>query len=157
MTSKLFFEAILKFLLGIVLVGLLVFLPAGTFYYFNGWLFMGFLFIPIFIAGIVMMIKNPELLKKRLNAKEKEEKQGLVVKLSGLMFIAGFVLSGLGYRFGRHSLDLAYVWQVSTADYYPYSPSYTKYDGSQFQLDNFEPIELRSVRNQLVLTYNVRF
>ena len=67
------------------------------------------------------------------------------------------VTAGLGYRFGRHSIDLAYVWQVSTADYYPYSPSYTKYDGSQFQLDNFEPIELRSVRNQLILTYNVRF
>lgn len=67
------------------------------------------------------------------------------------------VTTGIGYRFGRHSIDLAYVWQVNTADYYPYSPSYTKYDGSQFQLDNFEPIELRSVRNQLVLTYNVRF
>lgn len=67
------------------------------------------------------------------------------------------VTAGIGYRFGRHSLDLAYVWQVNTADYYPYSPSYTKYDGGTFQLDNFEPIELRSVRNQLVLTYNVRF
>lgn len=67
------------------------------------------------------------------------------------------ITAGIGYRFGRHSIDLAYVWQVNTANYYPYAPSYTKYDGSLFQLDSFEPIELRSVRNQLVLTYNVRF
>jgi hypothetical protein len=67
------------------------------------------------------------------------------------------ITAGVGYRFGRHSLDLAYVWQVNTADYYPYSPSYTKYDETVFQLDNFEPIEMRSVRNQLILTYNVRF
>lgn len=67
------------------------------------------------------------------------------------------VTAGLGYRIGRHAIDLAYVWQVNTADYYPYSPSFTKYDGSQFQLDSFEPIEMRSIRNQLVLTYNVRF
>ena len=67
------------------------------------------------------------------------------------------ITAGIGYRFGRHSLDLAYVWQVNTADYYPYSPSFAKYDGTVFQLDNFEPIEMRSVRNQLVLTYNVRF
>ena len=99
MTSKLFFEAILKFLLGIVLVGLLVFLPAGTFNYFNGWLFMGFLFIPILIAGIVMMIKNPQLLASRLDIKEKQKEQGILIKLSGLMFVIGFILAGFDFRF----------------------------------------------------------
>ena len=67
------------------------------------------------------------------------------------------ITAGLGYRIGRHSIDLAYVWQVNTADYYPYAPEYTKYNGRQFKLDSFEPIEMRSVRNQLILTYNVRF
>jgi protein-S-isoprenylcysteine O-methyltransferase Ste14 len=96
---KLFLEAIIKFILGVVLVGLLVFLPAGTFNYLGGWILMGILFIPMFIAGIIMMVKNPKLLASRLNAKEKEKKQDLVVKLSGLMFIAGFVVAGLDYRF----------------------------------------------------------
>ncbi len=97
---KLFFSALIKFMLGIVLAGLLIFLPAGTFDFFNGWLFICVLFIPIFIAGVVMMIKNPELLKNRLKSKEKESEQSLVVKLSGLMFIAGFILAGLDFRFG---------------------------------------------------------
>ena len=96
---KLFLQAIIKFLLGVVLVGLLVFLPAGTFNYLGGWILMGILFIPMFIAGIIMLVKNPKLLASRLNAKEKEKKQDLVVKLSGLMFIAGFVVAGLDYRF----------------------------------------------------------
>lgn len=100
MTKKLFIQALLKFSLGIVLVGLLIFLPAGTLNFFGGWLFMGVLFIPMFCAGIVMILKNPSLLKKRLNAKEKENEQSLVVKLSGLMFIVGFVIAGLDYRFG---------------------------------------------------------
>lgn len=99
MTKKLFISAIIKFLLGVVLVGLLVFLPAGTFDYLGGWILMSILFIPMFFAGIVMMVKDPALLKSRLNAKEKEKDQSLVVKLSGLMFIAGFVLAGLDYRF----------------------------------------------------------
>lgn len=99
-SGKLFFQAILKFLLGIVLVGVLVFLPAGTLSFFNGWLFMGILFIPMFIAGIVMIFKNPELLKSRLDAKEKEKDQSLVIKLSGLMFLAGFIVAGLDFRFG---------------------------------------------------------
>ena len=99
MNSKLISGAILKFLLGVVLVGLLVFLPAGTLSYVNGWIFMGILFAPMLVAGIVMMIKNPDLLKKRLNAKEKESEQSLVVKLSGLMFLAGFIVAGLDYRF----------------------------------------------------------
>ena len=96
---KLFFEAIIKIILGVVLVGLLIFLPAGTLNYFNGWLLMGILFIPMFIAGIVMMIKNPELLKRRLDAKEKIGEQKSVIKLSSLMFIVGFILAGLDYRF----------------------------------------------------------
>ena len=99
MSKKLFFQAIAKFFLGVVLVGLFVFLPAGTLSYFQGWLFMGILFIPMFLAGIVMMFKNPDLLKKRLNAKEKEQEQDKVVKLSGLMFLAGFIMAGLSYRF----------------------------------------------------------
>ena len=99
MTKGLFIQAILKFILGVILVGLLVFVPAGTIAFWNGWLFMGILFIPMFFAGIVMMIKNPELLKKRLNAKEKQREQSMVIKLSGLMFLVGFVIAGLNYRF----------------------------------------------------------
>ena len=104
MTLKLFISAITKFLLGIGLVGLLIFLPAGTLSFFNGWLLLGVLFIPMFFAGIVMMFKNPELLKSRLNAKEKRKEQSLVVKLSGLMFVAGFVVAGLGFRFNLYTL-----------------------------------------------------
>ena len=100
MTVKLFVQAILKFLLGVLLVGVLIFLPAGSFSFLGGWLLMGILFIPMFIAGIVMMIKNPDLLKSRLNAKEKQKDQDLVIKLSGIMFLAGFIVAGLGFRFG---------------------------------------------------------
>ena len=100
MNIKLFFEAIIKFALGILIVGLLLFVSAGTINYFNGWLFMGILFIPMFIAGIVMMIKNPDLLKRRLNAKEKVGEQKEVIKLSGLMFLTGFIIAGLNYRNG---------------------------------------------------------
>ena len=99
MNMNLFFEAIGKFLLGFLLICLLIFIPAGTIDYFNGWLFICLLFIPMFIAGIVMMIKSPSLLKSRLNAKEKEDEQKQVVKLSGLMFVIGFILAGLNYRF----------------------------------------------------------
>lgn len=106
MSAKLFLGAIAKFLLGVVLVGVLVFLPARTFNYFGGWLLMGILFVPMFIAGIVMMFVNPDLLKKRLNAKEKEKEQSLVVKLSGLMFILGFVMAGLDFRFGWFPLPI---------------------------------------------------
>lgn len=104
MTIKLFFEAIIKFLLGAILVGLLIFVPTGTVLFFNGWLLMGVLFIPMFIAGIIMMFLNPELLKKRLNAKEKQAEQGLVVKLSGLMFLLGFIVAGLNRRFDLYVL-----------------------------------------------------
>ena len=99
MNKKLFIEAIAKFSLGVLLLGLLIFLPAGTISYVNGWIFMGLLFIPMFIAGIIMMVKNPKLLEERLNAKEKEKEQSLVVKLSGLMFVAMFVVTGLDYRY----------------------------------------------------------
>ena len=99
MNKKLFFEAIAKYLLGVILIGMLIFLPAGTLKYVNGWIFMGVLFIPMFIAGVVMMIKDPALLARRLDAKEKQKEQGIVIKLSGLMFIVGFVLAGLDYRF----------------------------------------------------------
>ena len=109
MTFNLFFQATSKFLLGIVLVGLLIFLPAGTFSYFNGWLFMGILFVPMFFAGIVMMFKNPDLLKKRLNAKEKQEEQNLVIKLIGLMFIVGFVVAGLDFRYNWNTLPKSIV------------------------------------------------
>lgn len=104
MTLKLFIQAIAKFFLGVILVGLLIFLPAGTLDYTGGWLLMGILFIPMFAAGIVMMVKNPALLASRLDAKEKLKKQDTVVKLSGLMFTAGFIAAGLGVRFGWYQL-----------------------------------------------------
>ena len=100
MTIKLFFQAIAKFVFGLVLVALLLFLPAGTIHYWNGWLLLGILFIPMFFAGIVLMLRNPELLQKRLNAKESEEEQKAVIILSGIMFLAAFVAAGLNYRFG---------------------------------------------------------
>ena len=99
MSIKLFLEAIIKFILGVVIIGLLIFVPANTINYWNGWLFMGLLFVPMFIAGIFMMVKSPELLRKRLNAKEKESEQKQVVKLSGLMFLVGFIIAGLNYRY----------------------------------------------------------
>ena len=99
MTKKLFFQAIFKFLLGFILVGLLIFIPAGSFKFFNGWLFIILLFVPMFIFGIILMFKNPKLLKSRLNAKEKEEEQKEVILLSGIMFILGFIISGLNYRY----------------------------------------------------------
>lgn len=99
MTKKLFIQAVLKFLLGVVIIGLLIFIPAGTIKYINGWIFMGILFIPMLIAGIIMMIKNPKLLKSRLDAKEKQKEQNIVIKLSGLMFIVGFIIAGLDFRY----------------------------------------------------------
>ncbi len=99
MSAKLFLEAIAKFSLGVLLVGLLIFLPAGTISFAGGWLLMGILFMPMFLAGLVMMAKNPSLLQSRLNAKEKQREQDRVVKFSGLMFLAGFVVAGLDFRF----------------------------------------------------------
>lgn len=100
MKKKLFLEAIVKFLLGVILVGVLVFLPAGTLCFPGGWLLIGILFIPMFLAGLVMLKKDPNLLKSRLDAKEKRTQQDLIVKLSGLMFLSGFVVAGLDFRFG---------------------------------------------------------
>ena len=110
MTAKLFVQAIGKFLFGLVLIGLLLFLPAWSLKYWNGWLFLGILFVPMFIAGIVMMFKNPELLKKRLNAKEEEQEQKTVIALSGLMFLAAFIVAGLNYRFHWIVLPAWAVW-----------------------------------------------
>lgn len=107
MTAKLFFSAILKFLLGVVLVGALIFLPAGGFSFVGGWLLMGVLFLPMFGFGIYLMFKNPSLLQRRLDAKETQREQDIVIKLSGLMFIAGFVIAGLDYRFGWFPLPMA--------------------------------------------------
>ena len=99
MNMKLFFQAIIKFVLGVLIIGLLLFIPANTIYYWNGWLFMGLLFVPMSIAGIILMLKNPELLKKRLNAKENENEQKQVVVFSGLMFLVGFIIAGLNYKY----------------------------------------------------------
>jgi protein-S-isoprenylcysteine O-methyltransferase Ste14 len=100
MTKKLFVQAISKFVTGLVLIALLLFLPAGTICYWNGWLLIGILFIPMLAVGIVMMLRNPELLEKRLKAKESEGEQKTVIVLSGVMFFAAFVVAGLNYRFG---------------------------------------------------------
>lgn len=93
-----------------VLIAVLIFVPAGTIRFRNGWLFMGVLFIPMFLAGIVMMCRNPELLRKRLNAKEEQSEQQSVIKLSGLMFILGFVTAGLNFRFDWLTLPDWAVW-----------------------------------------------
>ena len=98
MNKTLFIQAMLKFLLGVIIIGALIFIPAGTLQYLNGWIFMIILFVPMLIAGIVMMIKNPALLKARLDAKEKQKEQSLVIKLSGFMFIVGFIVAGLDFR-----------------------------------------------------------
>ena len=100
MDAKLFCQAIVKFISGLIMVGVLIFLPAGSFAYWQGWLLMGILFVPMFIAGLVMMKKSPELLRKRLNVKEEEKEQKTVILLSGIMFLAAFIAAGLNFRFG---------------------------------------------------------
>ena len=102
----------IKFLLGLVLVGLLVFLPAGTMDFFNGWLLIAVLFVPMLIAGVVMAISSPGLLRKRLNAKEKESEQKSVVAMSGIMFIAAFVVAGLNYRYSWIVMPPWVVWSA---------------------------------------------
>ncbi len=109
MNVKLFLWALIKYVSGVVLVGALVFLPAGTFRFYNGWLFMCVMFVPVLIAGVVMMIKSPALLSKRLDSKEKQKEQSVVIKLSGIMFLVGFILPGLGWRFGWYMLPKAAV------------------------------------------------
>ena len=99
MSVKLFFDAIIKITIGIILIGLLLFLPAGSLNYWNAWVLMILLFVPMFIAGVVMMIKSPDLLRRRLDIKEKQSEQKEVIAISGLMFLAGFIIAGLNYRF----------------------------------------------------------
>ena len=103
-------EAIIKLLSGIVMLGVLLFLPAGDLHWRNGWLLMAILFVPMFAAGIIMLIKAPGLLKSRLRAKESQGEQKEVIALSGLMFIAAFVLAGLTYRFRWMQLPETVIW-----------------------------------------------
>ena len=100
MKTKLFFQAFVKFFAGLIIISALLFISAGTLAYWQAWLFIAILFIPMFVAGIVMMIKNPSLLRKRLNAKEEQSEQKTVIALSGFMFLAAFITSGLNFRFG---------------------------------------------------------
>lgn len=109
---KLIVEALTKFACGLLLVGLLIFLPAGTLHYTYGWLFVSLLFVPMLIAGFVMLAKSPDFLKKRLDAKEKQGTQKGVVAFSGLMFIVGFVVAGLDFRFGWSKMP---TWVTITA------------------------------------------
>lgn len=109
---KLLWNALIKFIVGLALAGALVFLPAGSLGYINGWLFLGLLFIPMLILGIVLFFKAPALLEKRLGAKERENTQKGVVALSGVLFIGGFVVAGLDYRFGWSQVP---IWVVSVA------------------------------------------
>ena len=110
MKSNLLIQSLTKFILGTVLMGTLIFLPAGSLHYWQGWLLMGILFVPMFVAGLVMMVKNPELLRKRLNAKEQEKEQKTVVALSGLLFVAAFIVAGLNWRFQWFVLPDWAVW-----------------------------------------------
>ena len=96
---ELFYKAITRYILGVIIVGCLLFIPANTIKYWNAWLFMGLLFIPMLLAGIILIIKNPKLLNERLDVKEKETEQKKVILFSGLMFLLGFTLAGLNYRF----------------------------------------------------------
>ncbi len=109
---KLFVNALTKYLMGLLLVGALLFLPAGTLNYLNGLLFIGLLFVPMLLLGIVLLFKSPELLEKRLSAKEEENTQKGVVAVSGLLFVAGFVVAGLDYRFGWSEMP---IWAVAAA------------------------------------------
>lgn len=109
MSVKLFFDAIIKITLGIILIGLLLFLPAGTFNYWNAWLFVGLLFVPMFVAGIVMMIKSPDLLRRRLDIKEKQSEQKAVVTISGLMFLVGFIIASLNYRYDWIQMNNVFI------------------------------------------------
>ena len=112
MKTRLAISAATKLLSGVVMVGAMLFWPAGTWHFWHGWLFMAVLFIPISILGVVMLFCAPELLQKRLANKEKEVSQRWVVALSGLLFIASFIVAGLNYRYGWHSLPQWIVWMA---------------------------------------------
>ena len=103
-------QALVKFILGVIVLGVLIFVPAGSLRYWQGWLLMGILFVPMFIAGLVMMAKNPDLLRKRLNAKEKEAEQKVVVLTSASLFLAAFVVAGLNWRLKIWMLPDWAVW-----------------------------------------------
>ena len=109
---KLLFEALVKFACGLLMVGLLIFLPAGTLQYANGWLFIALLFAPMLMAGFVMYFKSPDFLAKRLDAKEKQAKQKGVLAFASLMFIGGFVVAGLDFRYGWSHMS---TWAVTVA------------------------------------------
>ncbi|MBO6104983.1 MAG: isoprenylcysteine carboxylmethyltransferase family protein [Methanobrevibacter sp.] len=109
MDKKLFFQALSKFLIGLVIICMLLFIPAGTLDYPNGWLFIALLFIPMFFAGIIMLFKSPDLLRKRLNAKESEDEQKTVILISGIMFLLAFILAGLNFRFGWFKLPTVVI------------------------------------------------
>ena len=113
MDKGLLTQALVKVFLGVILMGVLIFLPAWSFGYWQGWLLMGILFVPMFVVGLVMLAKNPELLRKRLNVKEQEDEQKMVVKLSGLLFMAAFVVAGLNWRFGWVVLPNWAVWAAA--------------------------------------------
>ena len=113
MDLKLFTQAIFKFLGGLLIVGLLLFLPAGTFVWRQAWLLLGILFVPMFIAGLIMMKRSPDLLRKRLDAKEEENEQKTVIVLSGIMFLAAFIAAGLNYRFGWIVLPAWVSWAAA--------------------------------------------
>ena len=113
MDKDLLIKALTKFLLGVIVLGLLLFFPAGSLHYWQGWLLLGILFVPMAVVGIVMMAKNPELLRKRLNAKEKEAEQKSVVAMSGLLFVTAFVLAGLNWRFCWWVLPNWMVWMAA--------------------------------------------
>lgn len=113
MNKRLLFQTLTKFLLGFVIIWFLLFLPAGSISYWQGWLLMGILFIPMFLVGLFLLVKNPELLKKRLNTKEKEREQKKNVTISALLFIVAFVIAGLNWRFNWILLPNLYVWSVS--------------------------------------------
>ena len=113
MKKDLLLQALTKFFLGVILLGALLFIPAGSFHYWQGWLLMGILFVPMFVAGLILMAKNPDLLQKRLNAREKEAEQKTVVALSGLLFTAAFVAAGLNWRFGWWLLPNWAVWAAA--------------------------------------------
>ncbi|WP_297828543.1 isoprenylcysteine carboxylmethyltransferase family protein [uncultured Methanobrevibacter sp.] len=113
MDTKLFLQALSKFLIGLIIICMLLFIPAGTLNYPNGWLFIALLFIPMFIAGIIMFIMAPDLLRRRLNAKEEEEEQKLVLLLSGIMFLLAFILAGLNFRFGWFKLPAIAIIMAS--------------------------------------------
>ena len=113
MNIQLLIHGLIKYISGALVIFVLLFLPAGSFSYWNGWLFMGLLFIPMFFAGMIMFIKNPSLLKSRLDAKEKEKEQKLVVFLSGMMFLIGFLLCGFNYRLEWFVIPKPFVYFFS--------------------------------------------